>query len=109
MDADARRIRELEHGFRRDGLPNLMLRVATGVAGFAGLYYAVTILVDSAYRDQFVDTLSQQLRDTFERRSEYLDLLRRRGVAVVPGEPTGGHADPAVQRSSPESGRSSAT
>ena len=78
-------------------------------AGFAGLYYAVTILVDSAYRDQFVDTLSQQLRDTFERRSEYLDLLRQRGVAVVPGEPTGGHADPAVRRSSPESGRSSAT
>ena len=54
-----------------------LLRVATGVAGFAGLYYAVTILVDSAYRDQFVDTLSAQLRDTFERRSEYLDLLRR--------------------------------
>jgi hypothetical protein len=54
-----------------------LLRVATGVAGFAGLYYAVTILVDSAYRDQFVDTLSAQLRDTFARRSEYLDLLRR--------------------------------
>jgi hypothetical protein len=86
-----------------------LLRVATGVAGFAGLYYAVTILVDSAYRDQFVDTLSEQLRDTFERRSEYLDLLRRRGVAVVPGEPTGGHAGPAVQRSSSVSGRSSGT
>ena len=65
-----------------------LLRVATGVAGFAGLYYAVTILVDAAYRDQFVDTLGEQLRDTFERRSEYLDLLRRRGVAVAPGEPT---------------------
>jgi hypothetical protein len=65
-----------------------LLRVATGVAGFAGLYYAVTILVDAAYRDQFVDTLSEQLRETFERRSEYLDLLRRRGVAVAPGEPT---------------------
>jgi hypothetical protein len=64
-----------------------LLRVATGVAGFAGLYYAVTILVDAAYRDQFVDTLSAQLRDTFERRSEYLDLLRRRGVAVAPGDP----------------------
>ena len=60
----------------------------SGVAGFAGLYYAVTILVDSAYRDQFVDTLGEQLRDTFERRSEYLDLLRRRGVAVAPEEPT---------------------
>jgi hypothetical protein len=64
-----------------------LLRVATGVAGFAGLYYAVTILVDAAYRDQFVDTLSAQLRETFERRSEYLDLLRRRGVAVAPDEP----------------------
>jgi hypothetical protein len=63
-----------------------LLRVATGVAGFAGLYYAVTILVDSAYRDQFVDALSAQLRDTFARRAEYLELLRRRGVQVVPGE-----------------------
>jgi len=48
----------------------------------------VTILVDSAYRDQFVDTLSKQLRDAFERRSDYLDLLRRRGVAMTPEEPT---------------------
>jgi hypothetical protein len=53
-----------------------LLRVATGVAAFAGLYYAVAILVDSAYRDQFVDALSGELRATFERRSEYLELLR---------------------------------
>jgi hypothetical protein len=65
-----------------------LLRVATGVAAFAGLYYAVTILVDPAYRDQFVDSFGEELRGTFERRSEYLDLLRRRGVAVVPGEPS---------------------
>jgi len=64
-----------------------LLRVATGVAGFAGLYYAVTILVDSAYRDQFVDALTEQLRETFARRAEYLDLLRRRGSAVAPGAP----------------------
>jgi hypothetical protein len=57
-----------------------LLRVATGVAAFAGLYYAVAILVDSAYRDQFVDALSSELGATFERRSEYLDLLRRRGA-----------------------------
>lgn len=65
-----------------------LLRVATGVAAFAGLYYAVAILVDSAHRDQFVDALSEELRDTFQRRSEYLDLLRRRGVALMPKEPT---------------------
>jgi hypothetical protein len=59
-----------------------LLRVSTGVAAFAGLYYAVTILVDSAYRDQFVDALGRQLRSTFERRAEYHELLRRRGVVV---------------------------
>jgi len=63
-----------------------LLRVATGVAAFAGLYYAVTILVDAAYRDQFVDSLSAELRDTFRRRAEYLELQRKRGVPVEPGE-----------------------
>jgi hypothetical protein len=71
-----------------------LLRVATGVAAFVGLYYAVTILVDAAYRDQFVDSLSQELRDTFRRRSEYLELQRKRGVpvdaAVTPDEPSAG-------------------
>jgi hypothetical protein len=56
-----------------------LLRVATGVAGFAGLYYAVTILVDPAYRDQFIDSFTDELRGTFDRRSEYLDLLGQRG------------------------------
>ncbi|MCI0632610.1 MAG: hypothetical protein L0206_01630 [Actinobacteria bacterium] len=63
-----------------------LVRVATGVAAFAGLYYAVTILVDSAYRDQFVDALTEQLRGTFQRRSEYHELLRRGGVPVEPSD-----------------------
>ena len=71
-----------------------LLRVATGVAAFVGLYYAVTILVDAAYRDQFVDSLTRELRDTFRRRSEYLELQRKRGVPVdapvTPGEPSAG-------------------
>ena len=67
-----------------------LLRVATGVASFVGLYYAVTILVDAAYRDQFVDSLSAELRDTFRRRSEYLELQRRRGVPVAPAAPSAG-------------------
>jgi hypothetical protein len=71
-----------------------LLRVATGVAAFASLYYAVTILVDPAHRDQFVDALSEELRGTFERRSEYLDLLQRRGVAIEPTK-----TDPASSRS----------
>ena len=65
-----------------------LLRVATGVAAFAGLYYAVTILIDSAYRDQFVDALSEQLRDTFARRSEYHDLLRRQRLDPIQADPS---------------------
>lgn len=61
-----------------------LLRVATGVAAFVGLYYAVTILVDVAYRDQFVDSLSEELRDTFRRRKEYLELQSRRGPRITP-------------------------
>jgi hypothetical protein len=64
-----------------------LLRVATGVAAFAGLYYAVAILVDSAYRDQFVDALSGELRGTFERRSEYHDLIRRQGMTLGTAHP----------------------
>src|SRR6185312_5747040 len=60
-----------------------LFRVATGVASFAGLYYAVTILVDPAYRDQFVDVLTAELKSTFERRSEYLGLLRKRNSALA--------------------------
>jgi hypothetical protein len=72
-----------------------LLRVATGVAAFAGLYYAVTILVDAAYRDQFVDSLTEELRDTFRRRDEYLELLRKRGVTVTPpGATAGSTPDP---------------
>lgn len=59
-----------------------LLRVATGVATFAGLYYAVTILIDPAYRDQFVDSLTEELHDTFDRRSEYLDLIERRDAGT---------------------------
>jgi hypothetical protein len=44
MDADESRIRE------RLQVTSQLLRVATGVAAFAG-HYAVAILVDSAHRD----------------------------------------------------------
>jgi hypothetical protein len=56
-----------------------LLRVATGVASFAGLYYAVAMLVDAAFRDRFVDGISEQLRDTFVARAAYLRLLTESG------------------------------
>jgi hypothetical protein len=76
MDADESRIRELENGFRRDGLPNLIVDLSasedifTRAIPFLTLVFVVeivntlAILVDSAHRDQFVDSLSAELRDT---------------------------------------------
>jgi hypothetical protein len=60
-----------------------LLRVATGVAAFSGLYYAVAILVDPAYRDQFVDSFGTELRATFEQRTEYHRLLERQAAPAL--------------------------
>jgi len=64
-----------------------LLRVATGVASFAGLYYTVAMLVDAAFRDRFVDGITEQLRDTFVARAAYLRLLTESGrlPAGTPG------------------------
>jgi hypothetical protein len=59
-----------------------LVRTAAGVASFSALYYAVASAVDSTYRDEFVERLTQQLHDTFRERGEYLDLLAHRDGAV---------------------------
>ena len=55
-----------------------LLRVAGGVAGLSGLYYAIAVLTDDTYRDQFMDRLSSEMRALFEDRAEYLRLRARR-------------------------------
>ncbi len=62
-----------------------LVRTAAGVASFSALYYAVASAVDSTYRDEFVDQLTQQLRTTFERRAEYLRLLAARDARRASG------------------------
>lgn len=56
-----------------------LLRVATGTAAFSGLYYSVAMVVDSNYRDELVTRITDQMRETFALRAEYLRLLRARG------------------------------
>ena len=56
-----------------------LLRVATGMASFAALYYAVATQLDEAYRDEVVERIAEQLRETFARRAEYLRLLAASG------------------------------
>jgi hypothetical protein len=65
-----------------------LLRVATGMASFAALYYAVATQLDEAYRDEVVERIAEQMKGTFARRAEYLRLTpepeRDRARAVRP-------------------------
>ena len=51
------------------------MRVAGGIAGFTGLYYAIAVLTEETYRQEFLDELTIEMRETFQARSEYLRLL----------------------------------
>jgi hypothetical protein len=64
------------------------LLVSAEVRG-AWLLQPTTVIWDVAWFGERVQ-VTAQLRDTFERRSEYLDLLRRRGVAAPGTRPSRG-------------------
>ena len=80
-------------------MPNItveLLRVATGMACFAALYYAVATQIDAAYRDEVVEQIGEQLRETFAEREEYLSLIRATAPASGPGPPAGGSPPPSA-------------
>ena len=70
-----------------------LVRASTGVAAFAGLYYAVGMLVDKNYRDLFIDQLTEELRDTFTARTAYLRVVRAR-VATATAAAAGDQVTP---------------
>jgi hypothetical protein len=51
-----------------------MLRVAGGLAAFSGFYFAVSMLTDSTYREEFLEELTGEMRESFRARAEYLRL-----------------------------------
>jgi hypothetical protein len=51
-----------------------LLRVAGAIAALSGVYYAIAVLTDEKYREEFLDEIIEQLRDTFAARAEYLAL-----------------------------------
>jgi len=51
-----------------------LLRVAIGLAAFSGFYFAIAMLTDSTYREEFLEELTSEMRDSFEARAEYLRL-----------------------------------
>jgi hypothetical protein len=51
-----------------------LLRVAGGLAAFSGFYFAISMLTDSTYREEFLDELTAEMRASFRQRAEYLKL-----------------------------------
>ena len=51
-----------------------LLRVSGAIAAFSGLYYAIAVLTDTTYRDEFLSEVTDEMRETFAARSAYLRL-----------------------------------
>ncbi|MDP9135660.1 MAG: hypothetical protein M3N56_12645 [Actinomycetota bacterium] len=51
-----------------------LLRVSGAIAAFGGVYYAIAVLTDSTYREEFLDDIVGELRETFALRADYLSL-----------------------------------
>jgi hypothetical protein len=64
-------------GGDRFELTEELLRVAGGLAAFSGFYFAVAMLTDSVYREEFLSELTAEMRTSFRARVEY---LRARGA-----------------------------
>ncbi len=56
-------------------LTSELLKVAAGLAAFTGLYFAIAMLTDSTYREEFLEEVTAELREVFVVRERYLDLL----------------------------------
>jgi hypothetical protein len=63
-------------GPRGLGLTVELLRVAAMIAALSGLYYAIAVLTDSTYREEFLEEITTELRQTFAARAEYLARVR---------------------------------
>ena len=56
-----------------------LLRVSAGIAALSGLYYSVAVLTDSTYREEFLEELTGEMRESFAQRAEYLKVRERVG------------------------------
>ena len=51
-----------------------LLRVAAAIGALSGLYYAIAVLTDPTYRQEFLEEVTAEMRETFTARAEYLAL-----------------------------------
>jgi hypothetical protein len=63
-------------GPRGLGLTVELLRVSAMIAALSGLYYAIAVLTDSTYREEFLEEITTELGQTFAVRTEYLTRVR---------------------------------
>jgi MFS family permease len=57
-----------------------LLRVSGAIAALSGVYYAISVLTDDRYREEFLEEITGQLRETFVARGEYLALRAAGGA-----------------------------
>lgn len=51
-----------------------LLRVSGAIGALSGLYYAIATLTDDTYRREFLSELTDEMRETFRARADYLAL-----------------------------------
>ena len=82
-----------------------LLKVSGALGAFSGLYYAIAVLTDATYREEFLDELELSMRETFRDRARYL----ARRAELVAGErsapPRGGEPGALLALHRPRSSR----
>ena len=56
-----------------------LLRVASFLAAFSGLYFAVTAVTDSSYREEFFEDVVGEVRQAFAVHATYLEAVALHG------------------------------
>jgi hypothetical protein len=68
-------------------LTDSLLLVSGGIATFTGLYFAIALVTDPTYREEFLNGVTDDLREVFAVRAEYLAV--RAGPTYVSQSPSG--------------------
>ena len=58
-----------------------LVKVSSALAAFSGLYYAIAVLTEATYRQEFLADVETSLRETFADRARYLELRGEREAA----------------------------
>lgn len=53
-----------------------LIRVAGALAAFTGLYFTISMLTDSLYREEFMERISEEFRRVFRLRHDYLEARK---------------------------------